>query len=68
MCALDQIDSCAQLFDDIAQDPDFYSAKAFLRETYPDARLIEIVPGPFEMAEVMIIMTNGWIVITLIGG
>lgn len=66
MCALDQIDSCAQLFDAIDQDPDFYRAKAFLREIYPDARMIEILPGSFDMADVMIIMADGLTVQTLI--
>ncbi|MEW4459451.1 hypothetical protein AB1K42_15270 [Roseibium algicola] len=66
MCALDRIDSCAQLFDCIDQDPDFYSAKMYLREAFPDARMIEIVPGCFDMADVMIYLDDGIIVQTLI--
>jgi len=59
MCVLDQIDSCAQLFDDIAKDPGFYDAKAFLREIYPDAPLIEIVPADWWFANVTIVHTSG---------
>ncbi|MBG6205398.1 hypothetical protein IWQ49_000042 [Labrenzia sp. EL_126] len=59
MCALDQIDSCAQLFDDMANDPGFYTAKAFLREIYPDAPLIEIVPAQELLANVTIVHSNG---------
>lgn len=59
MCALDQIDSCAQLFDDMTHDPGFYTAKAFLREIYPDAPLIEIVPADWWFTNVTIVHANG---------
>ncbi|MEE4012111.1 hypothetical protein V1T76_08630 [Roseibium sp. FZY0029] len=66
MRALDQVDSCAQLFHQVDQDPDFYSAKVFLRDAFPDARVIEIVPGVFGMADVMIYLDEGVIIQTLI--
>lgn len=59
MCALDQIDSCAQLFDDMSNDPGFYDAKAFLREVFPDAQLIEIVPGDWWFSSVTVISADG---------
>lgn len=66
MCLLHAIDNCAQLYDDMQLDPYFYSAKAYMREIYPEALLIEIIPGAFQLADVTVVLISGETFKTLI--
>lgn len=59
MRGLDDIDSAHQLFSQMGSDPGFYVAKAYLRECWPDAWLIEIVPAQCRMANVVMVHDGG---------
>lgn len=55
MTSLDWIDRVATDCPAMHSDPDFYAAKARLREYIPDAAMIQIVPGKAGMSKVIVI-------------
>ncbi|WP_395175802.1 hypothetical protein [Roseibium alexandrii] len=59
MTALDIADRAVKYWPDMSFDPDFYDAKAYLRERLPGMLWIEIVPGEMGGADVTLVGAVG---------
>ncbi|WP_306147228.1 MULTISPECIES: hypothetical protein [unclassified Roseibium] len=55
----DVIDKAAKYWPDLSYDPDFYAAKAYLRERLTEVLGIEIVPGEMGGADLTLIIADG---------
>ena len=54
MDLLHHVDRTAKLFDRMAQDPEFYDAKAHMRADLPEGSVVEIVPDRYGFNQVRI--------------
>ena len=55
----DVIDKAAKYWPDLSSDPDFYAAKAFLRDRLAGVRGVEILPGKVGRADITVIDAFG---------
>ena len=60
------LESLAGLYPHLDADPSFYEAKAKLRQEFPDAAMIEVVPGPWNRIEIFVVHAHFMVLQALI--